>query len=240
MSTKKTISLEEKEKIYGEIIKGKVYRKIAKEYDISIGMVSNVKKELESFFAVKPKQPIKRTRTSRKKQKEAILAKRIYDRSDIIIGNILNVGRTVILGAEKVLEIADKSDERVKEIVFNLNNLNKLISENTCFEDGNDSKTLKANLIKEIHKTIDGVSSYYATNKIVIEAVRELRKHAEAYSNLKAEADSLTAWTTFFDAIFEGCEVLSDAEYIKFRDLVINKSEMGKQMFAKYDPQIVV
>ncbi len=234
----KALPEEIKEQIYHQLMHGKSYRQIQRTYNVSISTISRIKKEKSKFFSVKskPRKPI--TKRTRKKIGDAVVTANLIKKSDLIVNNILDVGKAIIYGAEKVVDIAENSKERITTIVAELEKLNTAVEKHIKFQDGKTGVTQRNDLAKEIYKVIGLVSSYYSSNKLVIDAVKELRGNAETYVKLKIEADVISSLNTFTNSIFEGAELLSDKEYIKFRDYVIENSELGKQLFKKYDETI--
>jgi transposase-like protein len=241
MAKNKRITDAKRQKIYDDILHGASFRSAARKHKVSVATVSKIKKEFEdnSPVPIKPKKRKPVTKRTKKKIKEGIAVSKMVKESDIIIGNILDVGRAIIKGAKKLDDIADNSQQRVDDILKGLTEVREMLED--CIEvKGNDRLGAKSkeDLMKHVYKILGLISSYYSSNKIVIEAIRELRGHAETYLKIKMGADVMQAITNFADAIFEGAEKLSDKEYIKFRDIVIERSELGRQLFSKYDPNL--
>ena len=236
----KALPDEIKEQIYHQLLHGKSYRQLQRIYNVSLSTIARIKKEKGKFFSVKPRPRKPITRRTRKKIGNAVVTANFIKQSDLIINNILDVGKSIIYGAEKVVDIAENSKKRVNDIVAELEKLNKAVEKHIKFQDGKTGVTERKELVKEIYKVIGLVSSYYSSNKLVIDAVKELRGNAEAYAKLKIEADIISSLNTFTNSIFDGADLLSDEEYIKFRDCVIENSELGKQLFKKYDKTIPI
>lgn len=239
MAKGKHLSEEQKEEIYTEIIRGVSYRRIAKNHRISISTVTRVKKEKASFLAPKPKKTRKMSNATKNKISNAVATNNILKKSDIIIGNILDVGKAIVKGAEKLDDIADNSQQRVDGLLEILKEVNEKLDVGLEVNE-NDRACVKRkeDLMKRVDKTLRLVGSYYSANKLVIEAIRELRAHAETYVKIKMGADAIESLDTFVNAIFSGMESLSDEEYLRFRDHVVENSELGKHILSKYDPTI--
>ena len=240
---KKKIALTEaqKQSIYDEIVRGVSYRRISDKFKIAVSTVSRVKQDFEKITPLKVTIEKKKiTVRTKKKISDGVVVSNMIKKSDIIIGNILDVGKAVIFGAEKLVDIVENSEERVSEILDGLNKLIEHIENNIPFAGGDDGIKEKNDIVKDIYKVLAITGSYYSSNKIVIEAIRELRGHSETYVKLKMEADIIATLDIFVKSIFDALNLISDDDYTIFRDHVIQNSEMGKRLFAKFDEEVQV
>ncbi len=229
----KKISKEVRDKIIEEINLQVPYRTIAKKYGVSKTSVVRIKDEYDPGNIHKKLQREKLVLYN--KMKSAAKTKAIIKRGDLLAENMINVGKIIIYGAEKLIEIVENSEKRVTSMLKDLKELRNYVS--NCKEL--DPETEKAPLIAEIEKTISLAGNYYATNKILIEAVKELKNHTKTYAELEVEAKAIKQINEFTNAIFNGLNLIDDENYIKFRDYVIEQSELARQFFMTYDETLM-
>jgi len=216
-----------------ELIKLKTpYRKIVQMVPEikSTSMVTRIKK----FYidGEKPKKTVMSERTKRKIQKTA-KQNRIIKKSEILVDGMLNILKGfeyMILNLENIQE---RHEREYPELVKELRKLNSKLKQ-VITEEIIEEESIKK-LLEKITKTTEKAGDIFYHSDIRIRAISSLRKQFESFYRIKADAEVLKNIGKIIDAFIEGCEVLEDEDYFRYKEKVISKNDSTVGWFQKYE-----
>ncbi len=148
----------------------------------------------------------------------------------------INTLEALQYSVSNLVEINEESKEKSEKIVEELEKLNKTIDKNLKALD-TDSVKEKNDLIKDIYKVIGAAGNFYARETVRIKAIAELRGQVELSLKQEAIVKAIENFKELTVTFFNAMNVLSDNEYIKFRNRVIELKPDAKIWFDEFESE---
>jgi len=234
---KKSTTEIEEQQILKDIENLVPYEEIARKFGISKSTVSRIKSKHDP--EVQKAGLLKKQKKFINQKQQAAVTRAVIKRGDLIIDNLLDSLKVILYNVSKLHQIAEKSENRLDDMCDNLSKLAEAVNNKFDFPiDKNGNQPEKDSLIKKIYSTLGLVSSYYPTNKILIDSVNSMKSQVETYHKLNLDLDAVKSLKEFLDVFFEGMNLLSDENYVLLRDFMISKSEVAEQLFSSFDSEV--
>lgn len=228
----KKISENIENKILEDLKESIPYSEIAAKYNVSKAVITKIKKRSDQNLEVK--KPSKKTISHRRKIQEKAIQRNIINKSELIVNGYVNSLEALQYSVKNLVEINEESKEKSEKIIEELEKLNKTVDEKLKANSTDDVKE-KNDLIKDIYKVIGAAGNFYARETVRIKAITELRGQVELSLKQEAIVKAIENFKELTVIFFNAMNVLSDTEYIKFRNRVIELKPDSKTWFDEFE-----
>ena len=148
----------------------------------------------------------------------------------------INTFEALQYSVSNLVEINEESKEKSEKIIEELEKLNKTVDEKLKANSTDDVKE-KNDLIKDIYKVIGAAGNFYARETVRIKAITELRGQVELSLKQEAIVKAIENFKELTVIFFNAMNVLSDNEYIKLRNRVIELKPDAKIWFDEFESE---
>lgn len=210
------------------------YSEIAAKYNVSKAVITKIKKRSDENLEVN--KPSKQTISHRRKIKEKAIQRNIINNSELIVNGYVNTIHALQYSVSNLVEINEESKEKSEKIVEELEKLNETVDKNLKATDTDEVKE-KQKLISDIYKVIAAAGNFYARETVRIKAITELRGQVELSLKQEAIVKAIENFKELTVTFFNAMNVLSDNEYIKFRNRVIELKPDAKIWFDEFESE---
>ena len=208
------------------------YSEIAAKFNVSKAVITKIKKRADKNLEVN--KPSKKTISHRRKIKEKAIQRNIINNSEIIVNGYINTLEALQYSVKNLVEINEESKEKSEKIIEELEKLNKTVDEKLK-ANNTDGVKEKNDLIKDIYKVIGAAGNFYARETVRIKAITELRGQVELSLKQETIVKAIENFKELTVTFFNAMNVLSDTEYIKFRNRVIELKPDSKTWFDEFE-----
>jgi hypothetical protein len=230
----KKISKNTEQQILIELKKGTTYSEIVEKFQVSKGLITKIKNRSDAKLEVK--KASKKTISHRRKIQEKAIQRNIINNSELIVNGYVNSLEALQYSVKNLVEINEESKEKSEKIVEELEKLNQTIDEKLKANNIDDVKE-KNDLIKDIYKVIGAAGNFYARETVRIKAITELRGQVELSLKQETIVKAIENFKELTVTFFNAMNVLSDNEYIKFRNRVIELKQDAKSWFDEFETE---
>ena len=214
------------------------YVQISKKFGISKSTISRIKARNDP--EVKKARKLKRQEKEFSQKQKIAISRSMIKNGELIVQNLVRSLNVIVFGVEKLYGIVEDAENRLNVMQSDLEKLVKQIDGNMSFSTNKKGKQPERDaIIKKIYTVLGQLSQFYAINKILIDGVNGMRQHVETYTKLRIEEQAISGLKEFFDAMFEGFNLLDDESYVRVRDFIISRSELGRQLFKSFDTEVI-
>lgn len=210
------------------------YSEIAAKFNVSKAVITKIKKRSDENLEVN--KPSKKTISHRRKIKEKAIQRNIINNSELIVNGYVNTIHALQYSVSNLVEINEESKEKSEKIVEELEKLNETVDKNLKATDTDEVKE-KQKLISDIYKVIAAAGNFYARETVRIKAIAELRGQVELSLKQEAIVKAIENFKELTVTFFNAMNVLSDNEYIKFRNRVIELKPDAKIWFDEFESE---
>lgn len=228
----KKISENIENKILEDLKESIPYSEIAAKYNVSKAVITKIKNRTDKNLEVT--KPSKKTINHRRKIQEKAIQRNIINKSELIVNGYVNSLEALQYSVKNLVEINEESKEKSEKIIEELEKLNKTVDEKLKANSTDDVKE-KNDLIKDIYKVIGAAGNFYARETVRIKAITELRGQVELSLKQEAIVKAIENFKELTVTFFNAMNVLSDNEYIKFRNRVIELKPDAKIWFDEFE-----
>ncbi|HEX2868687.1 MAG TPA: hypothetical protein VHO03_16725 [Ignavibacteriales bacterium] len=223
---------------------GRSVRQLAQDYECSTTPIVRILKKFEGKYSkgsvevIKRESP-KKTISRREEKRRRDLAKSainttIIKKSEIIVNNVIEVLSGIKYCITNLEEIQSEQKEKSDEVVKNLEDLLDMVEKYIKLPNDEKGKE-KESIIKAIFKTIADAGNFYARDMLRIKAIGELREQFNTYMKFQVDIKAFSEVKTILDAFFFGLEVLTDEQYIRYRNKVTSIAPATAGLFSTYE-----
>jgi len=226
-----------KEEVIKDINNGIPYSEIQTKYGIrSKSTINRMKNSVDNLGDVKDK-PSSREIGRRRKIQRAALNRSIVKNSEIMAGGIINILKGIEYSVKNLEQIQESNKKENDEIADNLKQILEMfethIHDIRLNKNGDDIGKMET--IKEIKLASIKVGDVISRDMVRIRAIAELRSQIASYVELKVVAEELGYVKQFIQTLFKHLQVMSDEQYIEYRNKVISEFELAKMYFDDYE-----
>lgn len=228
--------------ILAEIEKGTPYSHIAKKYNVGKGTINRIKnRSVSGDIKVAKIKPSKRTVATRAKIAEVQIQRHIVKNSEIIVLGMIDILQGLNYAVNNLVEINEDARTKVDEIYEKLDGLlvDVKVHLGTIELNEKEKDIGKDALVKAIYYTLSLINSYYAKQKIRIDATNALKEQMKMFMDYEISAKALKAVKEVIESFFKGLNILKDNEYKLVRDRIIELNPETRDLFIKYETEVV-
>lgn len=230
----KKISKNTEQQILIELKKGTSYSEIVEKFQVSKGLITKIKNRSDAKLEVN--KPSKKTINHRRKIQEKAIQNNIINKSEIIVNGYINTLEALQYSVKNLVEINEESKEKSEKIVEELEKLNQTVDEKLKANNTDDVKE-KNDLIKNIYKVIGAAGNFYARETVRIKAITELRGQVELSLKQETIVKTIENFKELTNTIFNAMNVLSDYEYIKLKNRVVELKSDAQAWFDEFETE---
>jgi len=234
------LSDETQQAIIKDLEDGLSYAEITKKYGLkSKSIITRIKREHLSY--IKQSSPANlRTSDNPKTRKKMLeiqnvaFVQEVQRKSDIIVGNIIDVLEGLKYSAQNLIEINEHARAEIEQINSKLANIIANLEE---IKNGADEET-KNNIntvLIAARTTLSNISNYYQRQKIRIDAINSLKEQFKVFFDYEIMAKTMMGVKQLIKDIFETLNIINDNEYVKFRDELIRRNPATQGLFEQYE-----
>lgn len=232
-----------KDKIWGEVCQKIPYSLIAKNWNVSKGTVSNIKKEYQKKNGiVEPPKPVSVQEQKRRLRiGRAAVVQSSLRKAEFIADGFVNAFDVIAYNSQHLVDIIDQTKEEadtIKTIQEEILEHFKKLEGGTTEGDERENKSQKEedfDLRFAIRQSIQKINDFFPRLMLRIKAIGEMRKQLETFLKLKQEIMDIVTIRKMFDAFFTACDELDDVNYRKYRDRVVQLAPVTSRLFSSYE-----
>lgn len=221
--------------IFEELENNVSYSVICKKYNVGKATVNRIKNRRD--LNLKITKLAKKTIATRRKIQEKQIENNIIKNSELIVFGMIDVIQGVKYAVNNLVEINEDAKTKVDEIIEKLDGLLEDVKNHINNVDVNDKgrDVGKDALIKQIYLTLANISSYYSKQKIRVDAINALKEQMKMFMDYEITAKAMAGIKNLLDDFFYAFNHLKDDEYIKLRNIVIERNGSAEGLFAKHE-----
>jgi transposase len=223
---------------------GRSVRQLAQDHECSTTPIVRILKKFEEKFtkgtvAIQKRESPKKSISRREEKRRRDLSKSavnatIIRKSEIIVNGIIQVLDGLKYNIKNLEDIQSEQKEKSDTVIHDLEELLEMVEKYIKLDVDEKGKE-KENLVKAIYKTIAEAGNFYVRDMLRIKAIGELREQFNTYMKFQVDIKAFTEVKAILDAFFYGCEVLTDEQYIKYRNKVTEIAPAVAGLFSAYE-----
>lgn len=213
------------------------YAIISKKFGISKSTITDIKKKYDPVLKEKARlAKVERVMTG---HQEAAITQHMIKSGELIVDNMVNTLKAIVYNVDKLYGVVEESRAEIKGMEENLQNVCDAVDSKIYFPmDENGKEPEREKLLNQIYKLLNQLGNLYPMFRIIIDGTDGIRKQVDTYTKLKIEEHAVRGIMEFFKAFFIGMNLLSDNEYTKLRDYMVENSSMARRSFKHWDNEI--
>jgi IS30 family transposase len=225
------LTYEQKLEIASLFEQGKTGREIAKQYGISEGLASTIKKD---FYFKKPsvkQRELNRSRIKKSKQmQEKALTKIVNEKSELFVKDVLDQNRAIKFAVEEAIEILNDMKSIKAELKPLLEIIVSNLSEKEIF-DSTETLELRGNLQEAIYK----ISNIYSQSSIKLGALNTVKNLIESSIKITNKIDFVKYAEDLLSAYFNALNVLPENYYEAVKRKALELHPVAHTHFSFWD-----
>lgn len=220
------ISQKKRELIVNDIKAGLTYSEIVKRHKVSKSFITKMKKIAGIQGADKLK--------ARSEKIQAMTNDLLVIKEVNKLVNLIDSNSNFANIANKVMTIVDDIDRKERDLDSRLNDINNKLTEflETKTEIAEDDKLA---LLKRIKKASYDVSDYFKITELKLKAIKEFKDIQRIFIELESKIKDFKGIQTLMFALFYGFKTLTDKDYLKYRNFVIEQYPETRSYFLAYE-----
>lgn len=226
-------------KVITDLRNGISYSVIQERYGIKgKATINRIKNKFDTKLEVN--KPNGKTIAHRRKLKEAAFSREVVKQSQIMAGGIINVLNGIEYSVKNLEEIQDNNKKKNDEVVEDLKKILSLFDDH-IYDVRKNSKGVdvgKMEIIRDLNLAISKVGDFVSRDVVRIKAIAELRNQIASFVELKVVAEELGYVKQFIQTLFKHLQVMTDEQYIEYRNKVISEFELAKPYFDSYEKEV--
>lgn len=225
------LTYEQKLEIASLFEQGQTGREIAKQYGISEGLASTIKKD---FYFKKPsikQRELNKSRIKKSKQmQEKALTKIVNEKSELFVKDVLDQNRAIRFTIEEAIEILNDMKSIKAELKPLLEIIVSELTEKEIF-DSTETLELRGNLQEAIYK----ISNIYSQSSIKLGALNTVKNLIESSIKITNKIDVIQKMETILTAYFNGLNELDEVDYQRVRAKVLQIEPSTVKQFEDWE-----